>query len=132
MSRLSDLIDALETEFSGDPKVLFSPSVPARFSPPQIVVTPGDPFLEPGQLGDQIRERWSVLVVVSMADRAAGVQAMRQNSLRIRRAVSPLGAIWEQASGPQVPEGESAAQVVLSENMIRFKYPATEQTPATP
>lgn len=129
MSHVDDLVAALQTEFAAVPKVILSAAPPARFSPPQVIVTPGDPHLEPGQFAGIIRERWSVLVVVSMADKASGLDEMRRNSLRVRRACGTVGATWEKASGPLVPEGESASQLVLSTNDLYFRYPANEQTP---
>jgi hypothetical protein len=128
---MSDFIDKLEealsTEFKDNPKVSFSTSIPNTFSPPQVIVTPGDPFLTNATAGT-ILENWDVLAVVSMVDRKSGVKKMREIDLRIRRAASTVGATWEQASGPQLPSETDRANV-LSVNRLHHRYEPQEQLP---
>lgn len=124
---IDDLETALRAEFAQNPKVTFSPAIPSTFSPPQVVVTPGDPFLT-NATAATILENWDILCVVQMKDRRAGVLRMRELCLRARRAVSTIGGTWEDASGPQLPS-ETDRQIVLSANRVHFRYEPAEQLP---
>lgn len=128
MSTVSTLVSAFEEEFSTDPKVIFSASVPASFVAPSVIVTPGDPFLVPKTFGET-EERWTVLVVSSMADKAIGIATLRALSFRVARAARSVGAVWESADAPAIPDESNSNNIVLSANQIRFTYPDSEQLP---
>jgi hypothetical protein len=116
------LIAQLRAEFVdvAEESILLLENPPAVFSAPSVVVTPGDPFLEPETLG-LIRENWDILVVVAMKDKGLGIEQLRDISLRVRRATIGAGAVWRRASGPRKPQGEDAKALVLSVNEIDFK-----------
>lgn len=123
MSAVSDLVDALRTEFTGE--VSFAPSLPSTLTTPSVVVVPADPFLENETFGE-IRESWDILAVVSFKDKASGVDQMRELSLRIRNVVARNGGYWQSAT-PRSPIGDDQSKVI-SVNSIYFKYPTTEIT----
>lgn len=129
MSYIDDLVAAYRAEFESEPEVSFSPGIPAQFTPPQVVVTPGDPFLVPKDMNTTVQERWAVLVVVSMDNREAGISQLRTMSMRAFRATIAAGAVWEQATGPQVPESNPTGNLVIVTNEVRFQYPITDQLP---
>ena len=67
------------SEFSGD--VTFMAQLPKQVTPPSVVVSPGDTYLEPREVaGPLIREHWVVLVAVSTKNMAGGLATMRENS----------------------------------------------------
>lgn len=123
-SNAGRLLEALRAELTEAPEVLLLENPPAVFSPGSVVVTPGDPFLEPATTGQMglVLERWEILVVVAMIDKAAGIGQMRDHSLRIRSAVSRAGGRWLSASGPRRAQSEEAKAIVLSINTIEFKF----------
>jgi hypothetical protein len=115
---------ALAAEFAGE--VLFTPSVPANLSPPQVVVVPGDPFLSPSTHG-AVEEQWEVTVAVSVKESETGIDQLRELSLRVARVCQRTGAVWDQAGGP-LASTVAQSQTVISRNTIRFKYiPAIEE-----
>lgn len=119
------LVAALRAEFAGE--VTFQPNVPKQVQAPSIIVSPGEPFLEPREAASPIVwERWVVLVAVSIKNMAAGLAQMRVNSLRVRRAVNTSGGVWDSASGPRRLEGETAqnSETVVSLNLVHFRYDA--------
>lgn len=125
MSTVTELTAALTAEFTGE--IIFAEAVPAVLSVPSVVVSPGDPYLEPSTHGT-ITERWNVLVVVSLKDKISGLNQMRELSLRVQRAVNSAGGTWRSASGPRTL-GDEARLSVISENVVTFSYaPATQIT----
>lgn len=117
---LDRLEQALRDEFKTE--VAFHSSIPSVLRAPSVVVTPGDPYLDPGTHGTVV-ERWDVLVVVSTIDSASGIKQMRDLSLRVRKAVTGVGALWRRASGPRLPSGtEQVKGLVLSVNQIEFRF----------
>lgn len=131
---VSELVDALAAEFAGS-SVGFAATPPKTFDAPSVVVTPGEPFLEVHAGGARpetvrIKERWEVLVVVSMKDTGAGIDQMRQNSLRVMRAVSRPGSVWTGASPPQkVTAAQPDREYAAATNQVHFVYEASTQLP---
>jgi hypothetical protein len=123
-SNAGRITEALKAEMADDPEVLLLENPPALFSPGSVVVTPGDPFLTPATTGSLglVLERWEVLVVVAMLDRAIGIGQMRDYSLRVRSAVSRAGGRWLSASGPRRTQSDEAKALVLSSNIVEFKF----------
>jgi hypothetical protein len=122
---IQTLIEALEAEF--DQLVSFSPTVPKQITPPAVVVSPGEPYLEPREAASSIiRERWSVVVAVSVHDPGAGLTLMRELSLRVRRASNRVGAVWQSATGPRRLADDTTANTgtVVSINEVQFRYSA--------
>lgn len=117
------LVEALRAEFSGE--VSFLASYPSQISAPAVIVTPGDPFLENDTHG-AIRETWHILAAASQKEPRRGVETMRDLSLRVRRASSSVGALWDRAEGPRRLSPEDS-QTVISINRISFKYVPTEE-----
>jgi hypothetical protein len=122
MTTPDSLEAALAAEFAGD--IIFVPAPPTVYTPPQVVVTPDDPFHNPSTHG-AIEEHWRVTVVASFKEARAGFADLRNLSLRLARACQSAGAIWEQTRGPTTTGAN--AQTVLAEGAVRFKYlpPAT-------
>ena len=121
---------ALRVEFSGD--VTFMAQVPKQVTPPSVVVSPGDTYLEPRDVaGSLIREHWIVFVAVSTKNMAGGLNTMRENSLRVRRAANSVGAVWTGASGPRrlAYQQTGDTETVVSFNNIHFRYDAVTITP---
>ena len=126
---IDELVAALRSEFAGD--VTFMAQVPKQVTPPSIVVSPGDVYLEPREIaGPLIREHWVVLVAVSTKNMAGGLNTMRENSLRVRRAASSVGAVWTGASGPRrlADQATGDTETVVSLNDVHFRYDATTIT----
>ena len=124
------LIEALRSEFEGE--VQYHASIPSTFSAPSVVVTPGDPFLEPRDAaGSLVRENWNVLVCVSLKEAGTGISQMRELSLRVRKASKSVGAVWLSASGPRRLQGEATASPtqVLSVNELHFRYDSESIVP---
>ena len=115
---IDKLLEALTAEFDGD--VIFSAWVPSQLTPPQVVVAPGDPYLQPSTHGT-VEETWDVLVVVSVKEPGPGIDQMRDLSLRVRGAAMSVGALWRRAGGPRRSTVENS-QTVISVNEIAFKY----------
>lgn len=114
------LRQALSERFEGE--VSFADSVPSTLVAPSVVVSPGDPFLEPRSLG-AVREKWDILVVVNFSDRKSALTQMRDISLRVREAVVYAGGVWEQASGPRRDTtNEANRNLVFSVNTIHFDH----------
>lgn len=122
-SNLDAVIAALTAEF--DLEVVFVPTLPTSLTAPSVVVAPGDPYLEPyaqgGIGGGMVLERWDILAVVNVSEPKAGLDLMRDLSLRVRRAVTVTGAVWDEASGPRRLATEQSS-LVFSVNTITFKY----------
>lgn len=120
MSNGAKLLEALEEVFDTESPVVFQSAPPATFSAPSVVVTPGDPFLVPDTHG-LIRERWEVLVVVGIKERAIGIEQARAISVKVRNAISRAGGLWRLTTGPRVPEGDVSRSLVLFINELDFK-----------
>lgn len=122
-STLDAIVAALAAEFTTE--VVFSPTIPAVLTAPSVVVAPGDPFIEPstqgGIAGGGVQERWDILCVVSITSPKEGIDAMRNLSLRVRRAVSTTGARWNQASGARRLATDNSLNV-FSLNTVTFIY----------
>ena len=125
---LDRLHQALSDKFEGE--VTYASSIPTTFTAPSVVVAPGDPFLEPHSFG-AVRERWDILVVVNFSDKKAALTQMRDISLRVREAVSVVGATWVSASGPRTRDGEQNRNLVLSVNQIHFVHQQEGMNPET-
>ena len=126
---IDELVTALRVEFAGD--VTFMAQVPKQITPPSVVVSPGDVYLEPREVaGNLIREHWIVLVAVSVKNMAGGLSTMREHSLRVRRAANSVGAVWTGASGPRrlADQATGDTETVVSLNDIHFRYDATTIT----
>lgn len=117
LALLDALVEALRAEFDGVPVTLYL-APPTSYTAPAVVVQPGDPFLDNGTVG-RIEERWDIAVLTNPAQPDKGVRQMREHSLRIRRAVSSVGAVWEGAGTPQALDTEQKTAVF---NRVRFKY----------
>jgi hypothetical protein len=127
---IDTLIEALRTEFGGE--VQYHASVPSTFTAPSVVVTPGDPFIEPRDAaGNLVRENWNVLVCVSLKESATGIEQMRELSLRVKKVSRAVGAVWLGASGPRrlASEATGSPTQVLSVNDIHFRYDSTSIVP---
>jgi hypothetical protein len=120
MPSRADMKEALKTEFGGD--ILFVAAVPSTFSPPQVIVMPGDNWLEPDTHGTVV-ERWEVWVIVSIKEPEAGIDQAALLNLRIQQACYSVGAHWELVRQPRVPRNQQG-QMVAARNLIRFKYTA--------
>lgn len=114
---LDRLIQALRDEFT-DTKVSLYLSPPQTLTAPAVIVQPGDPFLDTSTHG-RIEERWDIAVITNPANPDRGVRQMREHSLRIRRAVSKVGATWEGASTPLGVKEDNKTSVL---NRVRFRY----------
>lgn len=124
MSNVDRLTEALVTEFEEEgAEVVFAPAIPNTFVAPSVVVAPGDPFLTPSTMAPgAVVETWEVLVCVNFGDKAAALTQMRDLSLRVRKAVSGVGAVWRQASGPRRRDGETNKNLILSLNTVTFTH----------
>lgn len=123
------LTEALRAEFTGE--ITFMANVPKQVTAPAIIVSPGEPFIEPESVASSlVMEHWTILVAVSVKNMAAGLAQMRKNSLRVRKVINASGAVWTGASGPRVLQGEASAntETVVSLNTLRFKYDANNIT----
>lgn len=118
MSNIDRVVAALKTEFEGE--VAFSDTIPSNVTPPAVIVAPANPFLENTTHG-LILEAWDVLVVVSWKEKEAGLKQMRDLSLRVRKAVTGVGAVWTGASGPAT-SGEVVQGQIMSINGVRLRY----------
>lgn len=131
MAVIDDLAAALKTEFSTG-MVEFRASIPSTVSAPSVTVVPGDPFLEPREAaGPLVRERWDVVVAVSLKDAQTGIRQMRELSLRVRKVVNANGAVWQRASGPRRlagPDGVQQSQIVVSVNEVQIRLDANSIT----
>lgn len=122
-SQIERMITAIEEAFAGDdggPAVALMLAPPPTITSPAVIVAPGDPFLTPETHG-LIVEHWQVLAAVSLKTPDRGVVEMRNLSLRIRAAVSAVGAIWEQTSGLRF-QSPTDQTVAVGVSRIRFKY----------
>lgn len=113
------LLQALRTGLV-DFEVSFHESAPNKLFPPSVIVTPGDPFLEPATQG-LIQEHWEILVCMNRTANDRGVSAYRNVSLAVVGAVQSVGAVWEETSGPRLVDGEDTSYVLVV-NRVRFKY----------
>lgn len=127
MSNVTTLTTALSDEFAGS-EISFSATPPNTFTSPSVVVTPADPHLITDTHG-MVREVWEVLVVVSLRDVAKGLSQMRQNSLRVMRAVHTQGAVWKTASAPHTVPSDNNKSLVASKNRVEFRYQPAEELP---
>lgn len=126
-NHVDQLVAALKEEFGEG--VQFHQARPASVSAPSVIVTPGDPFITNHSLG-QVKENWEVLVVVSYKEPKSAITALRQLSLRVRRSVSSVGAMWQSASGPRtLAQDATAKQLILSVNEVTLAYPPGDQVP---
>lgn len=117
------LLTALRAEFAGE-SVSLHEYPPSVLTPPAVIVTPGSPFLETGTHGT-IKEHWEVLVAYGNKGPDRGINAVRRTSLKVRRAVSSVGAVWEDALQPRKPNDESLSYLVVV-NTLHFKYAPEE------
>ncbi len=116
---LAALLAALRTQL-GDDIATFHEVVPNKITPPSVIVTPGDPFIEPVTQG-LVEERWDILVAMNRTSPNRGVAGFQELSLKVRAAAHAVGAIWEGASGPRkVGDGDSSYVLVV--NRVRYKY----------
>lgn len=123
----SKLLDALKAEFGRE--VTIYGSMPASISTPSIIVAPGEPFLVNSTFKNGIEEKWNVLVSTKMNTDDRGTDKLRELSLRVRRAVTSIGAIWDSGQQPAIPTnmaGQVETNVLLVSNVVRFKYDCTE------
>jgi hypothetical protein len=120
-STLDAVVAALTAEFTLE--VVFSPSIPAVLTAPSVA--PGDPFIVPstqgGIAGGGVQEMWDILCVVSISSPKEGIDAMRNLSLRVRKAVTSTGARWQQASGARRLATDNSLNV-FSLNTVSFIY----------
>ena len=114
---LDRLIQALRDEFTDTPVSLYL-SPPQTLTAPAVIVQPGDPFLDNSTHG-RIEERWDIAVITNPANPDRGVKQMREHSLRIRRAVSKVGATWDGTSTPLGVKDDNKTSVL---NRVRFRY----------
>jgi hypothetical protein len=120
---LDELLSALQAEFDSD--VQFHANLPANFTAPSVVVAPDDPFIEPTTHG-LVNEHWNILVVYSATAPDRNVTQMRQNSLRVMRAVHSVGALWVRTTGPRRATANEADTTQLVQNQITFRYSPSE------
>lgn len=120
---IDTLLTALQDEFEGG--VQFHSNIPATFTAPSVVVAPGDPFLSPGTHG-HIEERWDILVVYNTTAPDRNIRQLRENSLKIRRAVGSVGALWQLTTGPRKASQEPSDVKALVINQVSFKYSPDE------
>jgi len=114
------LLEALRTELGAGPEILLLEHPPAVYRPQSVIVSPGDPFLEPATHG-LIAQYWDLVVVVSNTDRAVGVRQLRDISLRVRAAAVSVGAEWLATSGPRTVPSDDQRNLIVAINTIRFK-----------
>lgn len=127
---IESLLTALRAEFDNT-EVSFFPEPPVNAVAPSVAVYPGDPFLVPREAASTlIREQWNVRVIVSASNTSSGVKQMRRNSLKVRKAVLSVGAVWEGAEGPIgiTGEGQQNIQFVFVNNPIHFRYDSQDIT----
>ena len=116
---ITSLLAALRTGLASY-SVAFHESTPNKLYPPSVIVSPGDPFLEPATQG-LIQEHWEILVCMNRTASDRGVSAYRNVSLAVAAAVQSVGAVWEETSGPRLVENEDTSYVLVI-NRVRFKY----------
>lgn len=127
-TQIERMHEALRTEFTTTAGVTYQSTLPKQAQADSVVVAPGDPYIQNGTHGAVI-ETWEVLVVVPMKDTESGLETMRKLSLRVRDAVSKVGASWQEASGPRaLQRSAQQKQLVLSVNRVQFKYDPSEVT----
>jgi hypothetical protein len=85
-----------------------------------VIVIPGDPYLVPATHG-AVEETWEVTSAVSIKETKVGFDQLRELNLRVGRACQKAGALWEQSDQPVITTS-GQAQIVVSRNIIRFKY----------
>lgn len=106
---------ALKDEFSQN--VAFYPAQPGTISAPAVTVVPGDPFITVGTM-NTFEERWLVSVYANMTNPGMAVNQLRDNSLRVKRCVSKLGARWAQAS----VIAQVGDNILVTDNEVVFRY----------
>lgn len=115
---IDSLLSALRAAL--DEEVTFYDSVPNKFFANSVIVAPADPFIQPTTMG-LVTESWQVLVVMSKGLPDKGVARLRDISLRIRSAVSSVGAQWQGTSGPRTVSDDNVEHVLMV-NDVMFKY----------
>lgn len=121
---IDDLILALKAEFGVEYVVYTSP--PSTLVAPSVIIRPGEPFLANGT-HRLIEERWQIVVTAKLTAPDSGVGRLREMSLRVRRAVSTVGAMWIAADAPATLASDSSA-VLSVDNEIMFRYDPTTIT----